>query len=790
MSKQHSIRVDLLKKQYFRHKPVLCHERPLSTTIAYKDHEDNPVIIKKAKAFKKHCETKSVLIQDNELIVGNAGSRPRAGIFCPEIIWRWVEEELDTIDTREYDPYVVSDETKEILRDEVFPYWRGKSLEEWVIDTLPAETRHVTVDSPIIFLGEKLDSGPGQIGPDYEILLSQGLMGIKEQAQEILKTLDPEKESSSIDFLHAAMICSDGMMILARRYSEEARRLAGRESDETRKEELNKIAEICERVPAYPARTFHEALQSVWFGQVGLNIEANAPSYSPGRFDHYIYPYYQKEVGEGKLTNEQAQELLECLWIKLSEVVWFSSADTARYWAGYMPYQLLHVGGTDPQGNDVTNELSYMCLDASIHVRLFQPSISILVDPKTPDDLLEKACELARLGDGHPSFFNNSVATDMLLRKGVSLEAARECVIVGCSEVNCRHMYQWSSGPWYNMGAMIELALSDGFSHVKKDYYGARTGDPHTFETYEQFYEAVKKQIKHYMHHNAIAGLVLEIAHEKMLPLPFSSSIKSDCINNAKDLTMGGARYNAGPGLTGVGIADVINSLAAVKKIVYEEKALSMDDLLEAIESNFEGNEVIRQLLVNRAPKYGNDIEYVDSIAGKFTEDLVAEIESHTGKMGNKLRSAIVPTSANVPFGLGTWALPCGRKAYTPLADGISPNQGTDVNGPTSEVKSVARLKPGMHTIGTIFNMRFLPKSLQGKPGLTNMAALIRTYFEIGGFHVQFNVVSNETLRAAQENPAEYQNLMVRVAGYSAYFVELAQEVQNDIISRTEHALV
>jgi len=790
VSKEYSARIDLLRKQYFSHRPVLCHERPLATTIAYRENEDDPVIIKKAKAFKKHCETKTVLIQDNELVVGNAGSRPRAGIFCPEIIWRWVEEELETINTRDWDPYTVSDETKEVLRDEVFPYWRGKSLEEWVIDTLPEETRHVTVDSPIIFLGEKLDSGPGQIGPDYEILLSQGLIGIKEHAEERIRTLDPEMERHSIDFLHAVMICCDGMIILSRRYAEEARRLADRESNETRKEELNRIAAVCERVPAYPARTFHEALQAVWFGQVGLNIEANAPSYSPGRFDQYIYPYYQKEVDAGKLTKEQAQELLECLWIKLSEVVWFSSEETAQYWAGYMPYQLLHVGGTDAQGNDATNELSYMCLEASIRVRLFQPSISILVDPKTPDDLLQKACELARLGDGHPSFFNNKVSIDMLLRKGVPAEAANECVVVGCSEVNSRHMYQWSSGPWYNIGAMVEFALSDGFSHVEKDYYGARTGNPRAFETYDQFYEAVKKQVKHYMHHNAIAGLILEIAHEKMLPLPFSSSIKSDCIQNAKDLTRGGARYNAGPGLTGVGIADTINSLAAVKKLVYEEKVLSMDDLLDAIESDFEGYEVIRQLLVKRAPKYGNDNEYVDSIAGTFTEDLVEEIERHTGKMGNKLHSAIVPTSANVPFGLGTWALPSGRKAFTPLADGISPNQGTDVKGPTSEVKSVARLKPWLHTIGTIFNMRFLPKSLQGKSGLTNMAALIRTYFEMGGFHVQFNVVSNETLRAAQEKPAEYQNLMVRVAGYSAYFVELAREVQNDIISRTEHALV
>jgi len=783
-------RINKLKEQYFEHRPVLCHERPLATTIAYKENEEKPVIIKKAIAFKKHCETKTILIQDNEIIVGNAGSKPRAGIFCPEIIWQWVEKELDNIDVREFDPYVVSEKTKKVLIEEVFPYWKGKSLEEYVVDSLPEETRKITVDSPIIFLGEKLDSGPGQIGPDYQNVLEKGFDGIKKDALRKIEELNPIKDKTSCNFLEAVCICCDSMITLAERYSQKAKALAKEEKSSKRREELLNIAETCKRVPKNPSSNFHEALQSFWFAQIGLNIEANAPSYSPARFDQYIYPYLKNDIESKVLTRKEAQELVECLWIKLSEVVWFSSEDTARYWAGYMPYQLLTVGGTDNNNDDVTNELSYMCLDASINVRLFQPTISILVSKKTPEDLLEKAVKLAKLGDGHPSFFNNEVSSKMLVEKGIPEEAARECVLVGCSEVNCPSMYQWSSGPWYSIGAIIELALSDGYNHSRNDYYGARTGNVTDFKTYDDFLQAVKKQIDYIIHHCSVAGLILEIAHEKLLPLPFSSSFQNDCVKNGKDLTMGGARFNAGPGLTGVGIADAINSLSAIKKIIYDEKNIPIDILLEALESNFEGFEDIRQILINKAPKYGNDNEFVDKIAGDFTDMLVDKIEEHRGKMGYRLRSAIVPTSAGVPFGMELSALPSGRKSGTPLADGISPSQSTDQKGPTAVMRSVARLKPSKHRIGTIFNLRFLPQALTGEEGTKNLSALIRTYFEMGGFHAQFNIIDNETLIKAQKDPLEYKNLMVRVAGYSAYFIELAKEVQDDIISRTEHGSI
>lgn len=787
MSNVSSIRIKRLKEQYFKQRPFLCHERPLAITLAYAENEDDPVIIRRAKAFKKHCETKSINILDNELIIGNAGSKPRAGIFSPEIIWDWVEEELDTMSTREYDPYYVSEESKAILREKVFPYWKGKSVQEYVLRHLPEENLRVSVDSPIMFLGEKLDNGPGQIVPDFEQAFKKGFGNIKREAESMLDNEGLKKTQSQIDFLKAVVICAEGMIILGKRHAETAGNLAASESSETRKKELIAIAKACEWVPENPPRDFHEALQFLWFCQIALFIEANAPSYSPGRIDEFLYSYYKTDIDNNVLTKEIAQELIECLWIKLSEHVNFQSGHAAKYWAGYMPYQLLHVGGTNSKGEDITNELSYMFLDASMNVRLFQPTISILVDPKTPDALLERACELAKLGDGHPSFFNNQAAIEMLKRKGIPEEIAMECSVAGCSEVKCKSMYEWSSGPWYNIGSMVEFALSDGYSKIKGDYYGARTGDPKTFKTYDDYLNAVKKQMAYIIHQCALANIILEVAHEKLLPLPFCSSFHSDCLANAKDVTQGGARYTLSPGLTGTGIADAINSIAAVKKLVYDDRVLTMEQLVEAIDADFEGYEDIRQMC-KAVPKYGNDDEYVDEIGEMFTDILVDELESHKGKFGTKMCSAIVPTSANVPFGFDTGALASGKKSGEALADGISPNHGTNLHGPTAEVKSVARMRPSKHAIGTIYNMKFTPESLKGETGTKNLAALIRAYFELGGYHAQFNVVSAEVLKAAQIEPEKYQGLIVRVAGYSAYYTDLAKAVQDDIIGRTAQA--
>ncbi len=781
-------RIAKLKDELLKTKPFLCYERALTLTEVYKENEDETVIVKKALAFKRLCETKTINIYDNELIVGNMGAARRAGLFSPDIVWDWTEDELDTMATREYDPYDVSEEAKKVIRDIVLPYWKGRSVTELMSDLMPAETHRLAWDSPIMFLGEKADGGPGQIVPDFDHAFEKGFAGIKSEAEEYLLKAKEAGKTKKIDFYRSVILCAEGMIILGRRYADLANKMAKDEKDENRKKELLAIAEACRNVPANPPRNFHETLQFLYFLQMGLFFEVNAFSYSPGRLDIITYPYYKKDIEENGLTKEYAQELIECLWIKYSEVVNYqASADSAKFWAGYIPYQNIQVGGTDAKGNDASNELSYMYMDACINVRLFQPTSGIIVAPNTPDALLEKAVELAKLGDGHPSFFSSTAVKDMLIKKGIPEDMANLGSLAGCSETKCPGMYQWSSGPWYNLGAIAEYALSDGYSKTRDDYYGARTGDPREFKTYEEFLEAIQKQVDYFMHHLAIANLCEEIAHEKNMPLPFESSFHSTCLEKGLDVTMGGSKYNLSPGLTGTGVSDLVNSIAAVKKLVYDDKKLTMNELITAIEADFIGYEDI-QKMCEAVPKFGNDIEYVDDIAAAITDMVVGTMENHKGKFGTKLCSLLVPTSANVPFGMDTWALPSGRKARAPLADGMSPNQGTNLNGPTADIKSSAKMKPAEHRNGTIYNVRFTPKTVEGERGTKNIAALIRSYFEMGGFHMQFNMVSNEVLRAAQKKPEKYKGLQVRVAGYSAYFTELGREVQEDIISRTAHS--
>ncbi|HXX35180.1 MAG TPA: glycyl radical protein [Thermodesulfobacteriota bacterium] len=786
-------RIQKLRQTYFANlKPILCHEKALATTLAYQETEGEPLLIRRAMAFKKTCETKTILIQDDELIVGNAGCRPRAGIVCPEIAWQWIDEELDTLSERPQDPFLVTEETKIILRNEVFPYWRGKSLNEIFLAQLSPEQHRIMVDIPIIDLSNKSISGPGEFAPGYEnIILPKGLNGVKKEAEEHIKRLDPakEKDSRKIDFLKAVSICCDSLITLGRRYAQEALRLKEIEKSTRRKAELLKIAEVCEWVPGNPPRNFHEALQILWFTQVGLSIESSSPSYSPARFDQYMFPYFQRDIDKGILTKIQAQELIECLWIKMSENIWLQSKDSAKFFAGYMPFQNLSVGGMDIHGKDATNELSYMSIDASLNTRLFQPSLAARIHKNSPDKFLDKVCELIKSGTGFPACHNDHVTIQMLLNKGVSLEDARNYAMVGCVEPNAAggKMAQWSDGGHYSFGCAVEFALSDGYHHMSKQYLGLRTGNPLTFDIFDQFRDAVKRQAAYLIKETASGVAAMEEAHEKTLPLPFASATVKDCVERGMDMTIGGARYNAGPALLGIGIADVSNSLAAVKKLVYEERAIRMEELVKAIEADFEGYEPLRQMLLNRAPKYGNDEDYVDAFAVEMADFVAQEIKKYRGRKGCPLISALYPVSSHVPMGKVVWALPSGRKAGQPMADGVSPNQGTDVKGPTAAAKSVAKFDHSKHTAGTLYNMKFTPDAVKGERGTKNLGNLIRGFFDLGGFHIQFNVIDTKTLRAAQKNPIEYRFLLVRVAGYSAYFVELCREIQEEIISRTEH---
>jgi formate C-acetyltransferase len=790
---QLAARVEALQKQYFKHKPSICLERALTLTNVFKETEGEPIVIRRAKAFKRLCETKTVLIQDDELIVGVPCHKPRAGIFCPETAWQWLEQELDTIATRAQDPYEITEEDKRLLRDIVFPYWKGKSIYEHWMARIPEDTKEISVNTGIIDVEIKTQSGPGEIAPAYGIVLQKGFSGIRKDAEDKLKTLDYAKpeDLDKIHFLQAVVICCDGIISLAKRYARKARELSQREASPRRRAELEKIAETCDWVPANPARTFWEAVQSLWFAQIGCHIEANGPSYSPGRFDQYMYPYYEKDLKEGGLTKEQALELIECLWIKFSECTWLLSKNAATYFAGYQPFQNLCVGGLTRDGRDATNQLSYLCMDAKKDVRLHSPSLSVRLHQRSPEEFLLRVGELIRLGTGFPAIHTDETTIRMMLLKGATMEDARDYCEVGCVEPNVPgKMSQWSDGGHYNYGAAVEFVLTNGVSLMNNNRrLGIQTGDPRTFKAFEEFKEAVKKQLAYFIRHIAIACHITENLHAQLSPYPYVSSMVLDCIDSGKDITVGGARYSIGPAFIGTGIADLANSLAAVKKFVYEENVVSMDELCQAIVSNFEGREGLRLMLWNKAPKWGNDDDYVDAFAREMTDFAYDEISKYQSYRGARFISGLYPVSSHVPHGLVVAALPYGRKAGKPLADGCSPKGGTDRKGPTAVLQSVSKINHDVHVAGTLLNMRLDPRSVHNEEGLRRLSALLRAFVDLGIYHIQFNVVTTEMLKAAQENSEEYRSLVVRVAGYSAYFVELCREIQDDIIQRTLHTV-
>jgi choline trimethylamine-lyase len=469
-------------------------------------------------------------------------------------------------------------------------------------------------------------------------------------------------------------------------------------------------------------------------------------------------------------------------------MTWILNENASKYFAGYMPFQNVNVGGRTPTGHDATNDLSYMMVQASMNTRLHQPSLSAFIHDGTPDEFLRHICRLIRLGTGFPALHSESATIAMMRRKGIPPAEEMEYCMVGCVEPNIHgKMSQWSDGGHYNFGAAVQFALDNGRNWADGRFLGAPTGDAARFATFEEFKDAVKQQLRYFIRHIAIANLVAQKGHAIFLPKPLSSALVEGCVESATDIMHGGAKYNAGPAFIGTGVADLVDSLAAVRRLVYEESAVSMTDLIAALESDFAADEGLRQMLINRAPKYGNDAPDVDVLATEFTDFVAEEVESYKGLFGCVTINGLYPVSSHVPHGKVVAALPSGRHAWTPLADGCSPFRGYDKHGPTASIKSVAAINHSRHTAGTLLNMKLNPELVKDDRGLDNLAALVRTFFDLGGYHIQFNVVTAGTLLAAQENPDQYQGLIVRVAGYSAYFADLCREMQDDIIARTEH---
>ena len=792
-------RIKALVKGLMNARPSVDINRARLITQAYQETWGEPMVIVRGKAFRKIFSEMPIFIGENELIVGGATVRPKAAQLFPEVQGSWLDQELDIVGSREWDPLFLTEEDKRELREKILPSWQGKTIYDRVLQFCPAETKHLIFQDPDVFPTKSsaiidnfslIQKGIGTVVPNYQKVLQKGLQGIMEEvrsAADSLDLADPEQVPRFL-FYQSVLMTLEAIHHLALRYAERARQMAMPERIEKRKKELETIAAICARVPYHPAETFWEALQSFWFTHLAVRIEASGHSLSPGRFDQYSYPYFEMDPTEKK--RELALELIECLFVKFSEFMLFASTDTSKFYTGVPQWQNLNLGGRTRQGRDATNEVSYLCLEAMAELRLPQPDISVRVHPETPESFLLKACELARLGTGHPKFYNEDLIAHSMAAKGLSLDDSRNFSIMGCVEprVTAKEGIHLTGG-FINVPAAIELALTDGYWRMKKKKIGPSTGNPLRFTEFQEFMEAFKTQLANMIRHMFLVNALAENAYSELLSTPFLSALTEGCIHRGKDLQHGGAFYNFGPAVNAIGIADTVDSLFALKRMVFEEKKVTMGELIKALDNNFAGYEYLQNRLLYDLPKFGNDEDAVDDLARMMIQFFNDECMKYKNIFGGQAQAGIIPVTAGIPFGKVVGALPSGRKAGEAYADGSSPSSGNDKRGPTAVIRSVAKMDLARLRNGDLLNLRLSPATIQSSQGIKKFADFIRGFCDIGGWHVQFNIIDSITLKDAQAHPERYRDLLVRVAGYSAYFTQLHREVQDDIIRRTEHNL-
>ncbi len=781
-------RTSKLNEEVLAVEPEICIERARLVTESYKKTETEPMIIRRAKALANVLENQTIFIHKDQLIAGVQASKLRSSPLFPETEANYLKKEIDLFEKREQDRLIVPADVRKELLEEILPYWKGKCIDEIALAAMPEKTREIAMlENQIFSVGIHLTGSIGHIIADYDRVIARGFLGIREDAENYLKTVDfsdPEN-TSKLHFYKAIIIVCDAVMAWGKRYAVLAREEAIKETDERWKKELETMADICERVPALPARNFREAVQAFWFSHLLCYIEQNGLAVSVGRFDQFMYPYYRQDIDNDAITKDEAQELLECLWIKFTEVMRAYDFECAKYYAGFSISENLVLGGVTPDGKDATNELSYMCLDAESHTSLSQPNLAVRVHNNMPEDFFRKAVRLASTGRTKPEFFNDSVALQSLLSLGVPLKDARDYSISGCVEAVPPHTNGMTNAAMSNIAKALELALNDGVCRLTGKQIGPKTGDPREFKSIRELLDAFKNQVAAYVKEMVTALQFIEKTHAQYYPLPYFSLIMDDCLELGLDITEGGARYNfTGP--QAVGLSDVADSLAAIGKFVFDDKSISMDQLLKALNDNFEGSEELRQRLSNKAPKYGNDDDYVDSLAAEVVKIYCEEVEQYKNTRGGVYRPGVYSVSANVPLGMHVGATPNGRFSRAALGDGVGPVQACDIMGPTAVTRSVAKLNHELVTNGTLLNQKFSRDLMNSDEGKQGLGDLIRSYFDLGGWHIQFNVVDAKVLREAQTKPQDHKDLIIRVAGYSAFFVELDSKVQDDIINRTE----
>ena len=827
-----SPRIQKLVDALYEHMPVIESARAKLITESYKETEGEPIITRRAKAFAHILHNIPIIIRDNELIVGSSTIAPRGCQTFPEFSYEWLEAELDTVATRTADPFEIAEETKAELK-EADKYWKGKTTSELATSYMAPEAIKA-IEHNIFTPGNYFYNGVGHVTVKYWEVLEIGFEGIMEKAQKELDgcSVGDGNYARKSHFLEAVILSCKAVIDYAGRYAKLAQEIAAQTSDPVRKQELFVIAENCSRVPAKGAQNFYEACQSFWFVQQLLQMESSGHSISPGRFDQYMYPYYKKDMEAGTITREFAQELMDCIWVKLNDLNKCRDAASAEGFAGYSLFQNLIAGGQNKEGEDVTNDLSIMCIQASMHVHLPAPSLSVRVWNGSPHEFLIKAAELTRTGIGLPAYYNDEVIIPALQNRGLSLEDAREYNIIGCVEPQKAGKTEgWHDAAFFNMCRPLELVFSNGMD--KGEMVGIPTGDVTQMKNFDEFFDAYKKQMEYCISLLVNADNAIDVAHAERCPLPFLSCMIDDCLKEGKSVQEGGAVYNfTGP--QGFGIANMADGLFAIRKLVYEDKKVSMKELKEALAWNYDKGldaqsagdmtEMIMKAMqkagrnvdastaegllktfmgmkpgeqktqrfkeihdmIDEVPKFGNDIPEVDYFAREVAYTYSKPLQKYNNPRGGKFQAGLYPVSANVPLGGQTGATPDGRYAHTPVADGVSPSAGKDVKGPTAAATSVSRLDHFIVSNGTLFNQKFHPSALSGREGLEKFVALIRGYFDQKGMHMQFNVVDRQTLLDAQEHPEKYKHLVVRVAGYSALFTTLSRSLQDDIIRRTE----
>lgn len=783
-------RIEKIRQNYVNAKPAISCERAFLWTESHKKTEGQHVAIRRAQAFYDTCAGISVHIFEGELIVGVVGEFRKCGILTPEFSWLWVDREMDDFDKRSQDPYVMTDEQRAFVREKIFPYWKGKSLEEAFLARVPEETRKIAVDTGVIDNDSKWRQAVGEITPDYQdVLFVKGFGGIIKEAREKIEALNeavPE-EMDQITFYRSVILTSEGIIRYANRYADEAERMAEKEEDEKRRQELLRIAGNCRRVPEYPPRSFYEAMQFIWFTQIGGILSENPLALNPGRFDQYMYPYYRQDIDAGVIKKEDAQELIDALWLKYSEWVWTISANTADYFAGYNQFQNLTVGGKTREGLNAVNELSYMALKATEEVKTHQPGLSVRIQADCPEEFMAAVTNLVSKGTGFPAIHNDSVGYQMLINAGYEPEDARDWNNCGCVVPHYRKTGEWTAAVNVNFGSALEYALNEGKSRMTGEQMGLPEKPSREFVSYEEVEKAFYRQFANLCKHSVIATIEAQKLHQEMVPRPFLSSCIESCLETGKDLSQGGAKYNVGPVITGIGLAVASNSLAVIKKLVFEDRETTMEELDRALSADWEGYEELRKK-AREVPKYGNDDDYVDEIAIKMANWYYQEIHQYKDVFGSPFNTAFMGISNYIPMGRVLAATPCGRKNSEPSSEGVSPYVGSDKSTPLAAMRSAAKVNQEIHSGGTLLNLRLNHELVATRRGQANLGAMIQAFFALGAFHVQFNTLSSEVLRRAQEKPEDYKDLLVRVAGYSTQFVNLSKSMQDAIIARTEHA--